>query len=961
MARSASWCELLRSSFYSTFSCHLSFLIPFFCLFGPAIFSDQSFVFRDAAHFYYPLLQQAQAEWSAWRIPLWNPWDNLGEPLLANATAAVFYPGKIIFAFPFEYATNYKLYIISHVLLAGLTAYGCARRFGRSQPAASLCAVSYAFSGSVLTQHCNVIYLIGAAWLPVALGATDAILRRRRTSAGFILLSASLAMVTLGGDPQTAYHAVLLAAIYALLIGIRQRRFRRGRSNFQSFDKELQEGSRIPQKSNPPIPSFRMGGKLIAVTVLGGCLAAVQIIPSVEWATYSDRASDPQPRSLWEAVRSGFRGLPRDELSHQTSTISRGLMAKLQPGTHQASTYEFSIAPWRLIELVCPNVSGRQFPVHHRWLNVVTDEGRLWTPTLYMGLLPLVLACHRWRLNRAPVRTRWLSWIALISVLGSFGWYGLGWLIYQLRFAASGHADADLLFGEPFGGVYWLMNVLLPGYAYFRYPAKLFVPASLAIGLLAAEGWDRGLARGKFIRQTLVVVATVSLTGLAVLAVLRARVAIWLTEYGPSADPLFGPLDTQGAVDDIFGALTHTAVVAGLLGWLWARWCATRHTPHTAAASSLASGDRNTIRLCGGHSAWLSSAVLLLTSVELVVAQRWLVPVAPLSLWRTPSAAARIIDSDRASRKSVEPFRIYRFLSNRSLPRRWSTTSSPDRQLEGLKWDRDTLFPKYHLNAGYSQLATASTMTAGDYRIFRRTARRPNSTSERSLPLPDAQVLDALGAQYLVLPAGMQMEGLERVARLGDRTDGIAVWHNSHFLPRVWVVPKENVHVLAELQTSNPAQVRERTSEILFPKGRTRDFRHSAVIEASTDNFVIDGATDRFKLADGAGATNENSCQIVRDDPQYVVIEVELKQPSLVVLADQFYPGWQLKVAIHQAPAAHRTRILRVNRIMRGAVLPAGRHRLEYRYRPTSFYVGAVISMVSWGLLAVGVFARWKR
>ena len=45
--------------------------------------------------------------------------------------------------------------------------------------AAGLCAVSYAFGGNVLFQYCNVVFLVGAAWLPAALLASDWMLLRR--------------------------------------------------------------------------------------------------------------------------------------------------------------------------------------------------------------------------------------------------------------------------------------------------------------------------------------------------------------------------------------------------------------------------------------------------------------------------------------------------------------------------------------------------------------------------------------------------------------------------------------------------------------------------------------------------------------------------------------------------------------------------------------------------------------
>ena len=182
--------------------------------FADALFRGGMFVFRDAAHYYYPLFQLVADQWAAGRVPLWNPYENLGMPLAADPTASVFYPGKLIFALPLGYAWTYKLYIMAHLLLAAAAAYRLARHWQASVIAAGVCAISYAFSGNVLVNYCNVVYLVGAAWMPLALLAADRMLRERslRWAAA---LGMVLALMVLGGDPQAAYHAGLLAAMYA--------------------------------------------------------------------------------------------------------------------------------------------------------------------------------------------------------------------------------------------------------------------------------------------------------------------------------------------------------------------------------------------------------------------------------------------------------------------------------------------------------------------------------------------------------------------------------------------------------------------------------------------------------------------------------------------------------------------------------------------------------------------------
>ena len=107
-------------------------------VFWPVLLTNQTFVYRDAGHYYFPLYKYIADEWKAGRTPLWNPYDNLGQPLLANGTSAVFYPGKLIFAFPFDYATNYNLYIVIHSILAASTCYVCVRHWGIGEHGAEM-------------------------------------------------------------------------------------------------------------------------------------------------------------------------------------------------------------------------------------------------------------------------------------------------------------------------------------------------------------------------------------------------------------------------------------------------------------------------------------------------------------------------------------------------------------------------------------------------------------------------------------------------------------------------------------------------------------------------------------------------------------------------------------------------------------------------------------------------------
>ncbi|MCH7709659.1 MAG: M48 family metalloprotease [Myxococcales bacterium] len=110
----------------------------------------------------------------------------------------------------------------------------------------------------------------------------------------------------------------------------------------------------------------------------------------------------------------------------------------------------------------------------------------------------------------------------------------------------------------------WLMTVVLPGYVYFRYPAKLLVVTSLGLSMLAAHGWDTAWEHPtRQLRGWFVVLLVSSLAGLGVV------LAFWPAWSAPlqaiPPDALFGPFNVDGAWRDIVTALLQTTVVAGAL------------------------------------------------------------------------------------------------------------------------------------------------------------------------------------------------------------------------------------------------------------------------------------------------------------------------------------------------------------------------------------------------------------
>lgn len=194
-----------------------------------------------------------------------------------------------------------------------------------------------------------------------------------------------------------------------------------------------------------------------------------------------------------------------------------------------------------------------------------------------------------------------------------------------------------------------------------------------------------------------------------------------------------------------------------------------------------------------------------------------------------------------------------------------------------------------------------------------------------------SKLLPMLNVKYLLTPPMPPQArlNLEDAARLESRlrTD-LEVFLVKDALPRAYTVP--TVRRVGGLS--------EAIAVMLEPDF---DPAHTAVVEAEVP-----------ALTDGAALESLTPMPtpiIHRPDTDRLDVDTDLVRPSLLVVSEQFFPGWE--ASLDGVP----TDLLRVNGVLMGTVVPEGRHRVTLRFQPASITTGFRITWAT----AVLVIVLW--
>jgi hypothetical protein len=367
----------------------------------------------DTYTYFFPQKQVIAEAFEAGELPLWHDRTALGYPLHAESQAGVFYPPTQLLYRIVDVNSAYNASILLHYLFAFVFTW----RFMRSQRLSCLAALfaATAFVYGWFPARISLEWsIIGGVWFPCSLWLTHRLITKT-TRGRMVALSLCLGVHLLAGHFAVAFITQLTCFGYAIITLWLQRH---------------------------PTAGFRIASATGAVAgsiVLALLLAAIQLVPTYELKTISQRSGGEQvfdaayghmpPVYLTQLVASWWYW-------HTPEIVASGQMMSILPWSHVAAAtnpvechFYLGLIPVMLIGTSLFSRVRRRLP------------GGLLTTWLILGSMGIVYA------------TGWL--VPVSQHLPGFGWFmgpGRYTIIAQLAGATIAGAVLDVLWRKR-GGI----------------------------------------------------------------------------------------------------------------------------------------------------------------------------------------------------------------------------------------------------------------------------------------------------------------------------------------------------------------------------------------------------------------------------------------------------------------------------------------------------------------------------
>ncbi len=908
---------------------------------------------RDTGAFYFPLTAWLAGELAAGRLPLWCPLIFAGYPIVADGEIGLLYPPNILALALLPVDVAFVLVRTAHYLLAAAGVYALGRVLGVGRTGAVFGGIVFALGGFMIghLDHGNI--LRSAAWLPLTLACADCALRSRDRRLWFWLAlgAATLTLAGLGLHPQIVLIVLVALGLY---VGLRA-------LALASWD--LRPGAWISTARS--IFALALRGALVVLVIsgLGLAGAAIQLGPTYELGEVSSRGGD----GLTYA-QAAAGGLALVDLL--TMLLPYGFRA--DPAV-QWMRYPY----WE--STVYVGVGGLLLAM----IGLIFGPRRVTAPVTALGLLGLLLAMS----INAPVDLYgWLWTLPGFSSMRAPVRYGL---IFELALALLAAVGVDRL----------RARVAPRGVR----PVALLIAVAF-VGLLAAgsqlRGWlltdeagalqwlqqtylelprDRAALTAKAVRDGLLSTVTLSnpwtllaaLSGAAVALVLalwavRGRGSSWVAGAAVligAAELLvvahsFHPIIPREELGEASRPMRFLSQQAGY----WRTFLTGRSdlsvTSRPALFGVAQAYGYSSLPTTRMERYWtrvneVDDDLLDLWNVRYVVEPKGGVG-RPQAHGVTFDPARPLIDGPAGSPLGDERFRLaptpadtIRILGSvtrgesigHGEPVAEITVSAAGVEPVTLVVRAGEHIAEAAYDEGPARMAHGKPGVGVRWeprdpggRIY------PRDIYVADLPLPSTMQVEWIDVRTVAPQGSLRLAGLGLHERQTDYVRSVLSVHRAKYQ----VAYDSDTSIIYE-NTAAQARAFLAPRALAVPEDDwsivrlvedARNPRSAVLLERPHVQQVT-------TVLDGAPLAPDESAEIVRYEPDRVVVRVRTQEPRYLVLSDTYFPGWQATVDGHPAE------VERANYLFRAVLTPAGEHVVEWRYLPASLLWGGMVTTVA--------------
>jgi hypothetical protein len=225
------------------------FTVIYLIFFSPVLFSNTLLAPGDG------FVQSVPAFYSS--RTLWTPLLLGGFPVAADVTPQTWYPVSLVFSL---IPNSWNAFVVSAYVLASSFSYGYIYALTQSRLAALVGGIIYGMSGFMMAHLGHTSMIHTAVWMPLLIWALEK-LRHHFSLSWFAVGVCTVACSFLAGHPQIFVYTMGLSAVYVLVLGW-----------------------------SAPLGRWKYYRLYLGVLVLGVALAAIQIIPTIELANLTPRS-----------------------------------------------------------------------------------------------------------------------------------------------------------------------------------------------------------------------------------------------------------------------------------------------------------------------------------------------------------------------------------------------------------------------------------------------------------------------------------------------------------------------------------------------------------------------------------------------------------------------------------------------------------------------------------------------